>query len=300
MFHNVSFFNTTTEAVDAGYRECNICLPLHPLNQNMQSLVDIVTKNSEVTITDVDLIRMKYNPRSVRKWFIDTYAMSFHKFQSSTRMHYAQSKIIQGENIVQSAYTVGYNSVSGFGYMFKKLTKKSPKDAKSSDLLVYSIILTPLGDMLAVATNKGICTLAFIDNTPVEAHLKELSVFIGCTPLTGENIYIQQLQEELAAYFAKKRIVFQTPLDLYGTAFQKKVWQTLATIPYGTTISYKEESERMDMPSAFRAVANANGKNRIAIVLPCHRVIGSNGKLHGYSSGVWRKQWLLNHELQVK
>lgn len=109
------------------------------------------------------------------------------------------------------------------------------------------------------------------------------------------NEAIKQLDE----YFAGKRKVFDLPLKQPGTDFQQRVWQQLLQIPYGVTISYAQMSNQMNNPLAIRAIASANGKNNLWIVVPCHRVIGTNGSLTGYAGGLWRKQWLLDHEANV-
>lgn len=105
-----------------------------------------------------------------------------------------------------------------------------------------------------------------------------------------------EAKQQLTAYFAGTLTDFDLPLELFGTTFQQKVWETLKTIPYGTTISYGELAQQLGQPTASRAVGLANGRNPVSIVVPCHRVIGANGKLTGYGGGIERKQWLLNHE----
>ena len=104
------------------------------------------------------------------------------------------------------------------------------------------------------------------------------------------------VRDQLAEYFAGQRQQFDVPLKLAGTPFQQRVWQELARIPFATTINYAELARRVGQPSASRAVGNANGRNPISIIVPCHRVIGASGKLTGYAGGVERKKWLLDHE----
>jgi methylated-DNA-[protein]-cysteine S-methyltransferase len=108
-----------------------------------------------------------------------------------------------------------------------------------------------------------------------------------------------QCIEQLIQYFHGERRIFELPINQTGTAFQKEVWNELAVIPYGRTISYMELAIRTGDPKATRAVANANGKNNVAIIIPCHRVIGSTGELTGYAGGLWRKKWLLELEMKV-
>lgn len=144
------------------------------------------------------------------------------------------------------------------------------------------LITTPIGNMIATADADGITSLDFADET-FQAAL--------C-----ENPLLLRLEEELRDYFAGNRRTFTLPLNPHGTPFQKAVWETLQTIPYGETLSYAQEAERFGNPKAVRAVASANGRNPIAILIPCHRVIASGGGIGGYSGGIWRKEFLLGLE----
>ena len=157
-------------------------------------------------------------------------------------------------------------------------------------------INTPIGEMVACATENGICLLEFsnrkslpIENNQIEKNFKaKISI--------GENQHLTQLENELKQYFAGVLKDFKVALDPVGTDFQKLVWQELLKIPYGESRSYKKQSISMNRPKSMRAVANANGKNKISIVIPCHRVIGEDGTLHGYGGGVDRKKFLLDLE----
>ncbi|KFN38748.1 MAG: cysteine methyltransferase [Sulfuricurvum sp. MLSB] len=144
------------------------------------------------------------------------------------------------------------------------------------------ILHTPIGTMIATADAHGITSLDFTDETLRNAD--------------SEHPLLLRLEEELREYFEGKRKTFTLPLNPRGTPFQKAVWETLRTIPYGETISYAQEAERFGNPKAVRAVANANGRNPIAILIPCHRVIASGGGIGGYSGGIWRKEFLLGLE----
>ena len=157
-------------------------------------------------------------------------------------------------------------------------------------------IETPIGTMVACATDKGICVLEFSDSKILEAELKDIAQREKTTVVQGESPFFAILEQELSEYFAGKRQVFSIPLHPMGTDFQQRVWQILQTIPYGQTWSYKEQAIALGSPQSVRAVANANGMNRISILIPCHRVIGSNGTLTGYGGGLWRKKFLLELE----
>jgi AraC family transcriptional regulator of adaptative response/methylated-DNA-[protein]-cysteine methyltransferase len=150
--------------------------------------------------------------------------------------------------------------------------------------------------MLAGATDDGICLLEFVDRRMLETQLDRVSKLLNAKFVPGFHPHFDRLNGQMEEYFYGRRREFDIPLVLPGTVFQKKVWETLQAIPFGSTWSYKELAEAMGSSKAVRAVAKANGDNRIAIIIPCHRVVGSNGELVGYGGGLWRKQYLLNHE----
>ena len=155
---------------------------------------------------------------------------------------------------------------------------------------------TPLGQMFAGATEEGICLLGFADEEKLESEVKGLPNKFNVEIIQGESKYFAPLLKQLNEYFEGKRKEFDLPLILLGTDFQKDVWNELLRIPFGTTRSYKQQSIALNKLDAIRAVAGANGTNRIAIIIPCHRVIGENGSLTGYGGGLWRKKWLLDLE----
>jgi AraC family transcriptional regulator of adaptative response/methylated-DNA-[protein]-cysteine methyltransferase len=155
---------------------------------------------------------------------------------------------------------------------------------------------TPLGKMTACAGKEGVCLLEFSDRRMLANELKWLHKHFKTEFTEESNPTLIQLQNELEEYFSGKRKDFSVPLFAPGSEFQQKVWKELQTIPYGKTRSYHQQSVALGNPFAIRAVAGANGMNRISILIPCHRVIGSDGKLTGYGGGLWRKKWLLDLE----
>ena len=153
-------------------------------------------------------------------------------------------------------------------------------------------ITTPIGEMLAIRTEKGLCLLEFLDGKTTEKQLKELGDIDEIIE-AEDDILLNNLEQELKLYFEGNLKEFKTPIDFIGTDFQKKVWEELVKIPFGETRSYKAQSIAVGDILAIRAVANANGKNKISILVPCHRVIGSDGSLTGFAGGKHRKQFLL-------
>jgi AraC family transcriptional regulator of adaptative response/methylated-DNA-[protein]-cysteine methyltransferase len=163
--------------------------------------------------------------------------------------------------------------------------------------IIYTTTLaTPLGDMLAGATEQGICLLEFTERATLNREFTDLQRLLKAEFIEGENKHFQLLRNELEQYFNGVLKKFTIPIVIVGTDFQKEVWNELLDIPYGVTRSYKEQSIAINKLDAVRAVAAANGANRIAIIIPCHRVIGEDGSLTGYGGGLWRKKWLLDLE----
>lgn len=167
---------------------------------------------------------------------------------------------------------------------------------KIKQIIHTTTIDTPLGIMLAGATEDGVCMLEYTDEERINREYKELTKLLDAEVIEGENRHFSKLRQQLNEYFDGKRKVFDIPLVIPGTQFQQEVWQELQKIPYGSTRSYKEQSMAINKLDAIRAVAGANGANRIAIIIPCHRVIGEDGSLTGYGGGLWRKKWLLDLE----
>lgn len=163
-------------------------------------------------------------------------------------------------------------------------------------MILTSIFETVLGTMIAGAVDDGICLLEFSDRRMLNTEYKDLKRYLRTEIEEGSNEHIDILRVQLDEYFNGQRKEFELQLVTPGTEFQKQVWKELLNISYGTTRSYQQQADALKKPESIRAVANANGMNRIAIVIPCHRVIGSDGSLTGYGGGLKRKKWLIDHE----
>jgi AraC family transcriptional regulator of adaptative response/methylated-DNA-[protein]-cysteine methyltransferase len=162
--------------------------------------------------------------------------------------------------------------------------------------LVIRFDESPLGALLTGCTDGGVCLLHFLDSLRQEALPERLAARFQLPVVPGEHPWLTRLGEELAEYFQGRRRDFTVPLASQGTSFQEQVWAALRQIPFGETISYEALARRVERPTAQRAVARANAQNQIAILIPCHRVIGKDGTLTGYGGGVWRKRLLLELE----
>jgi AraC family transcriptional regulator of adaptative response/methylated-DNA-[protein]-cysteine methyltransferase len=163
-------------------------------------------------------------------------------------------------------------------------------------MIKTTVIETPIGEMAVAATKDGICLLEFIENRILSSEFENLARKFNMDVKSGVNRHLRALKKQLKEYFKGKRKEFSVSLVIPGTEFQQAVWDVLRKIPYGTTISYLEQAKLIKNPGAVRAVASANGSNPVAIIIPCHRVIGSGGALIGYGGGLERKRWLIVHE----
>jgi O-6-methylguanine DNA methyltransferase len=175
----------------------------------------------------------------------------------------------------------------------------------NTNVIFTAPIETPLGVMVAISDAEKLYLLDFIDPRTIESHRKKLDNVLNVlqqksshSNLVANNpaLPIRSIQKEIAAYFNGTLTTFTTPIHLIGTSFQKTVWQELCNTPYGHTRSYKEQAEAIGNEKAYRAVGSANGANPLAIIVPCHRIVTTDHELGGYSSGLARKQWLLEHE----
>lgn len=200
------------------------------------------------------------------------------------------------ESQIEAQLSSGYEARSGFRDAFSRIIGTAPSKAESLNVLKASWIDTPLGPMLAVADDEALYLLEFIDRRGLEKEIERLRRKTKLPIISGKTKPVNQIEAELAGYFSGTLPIFQTPLILIGSQFQKRVWEELQKIPTGETRSYAEIAAAIGKPTAFRAVALANGANQFAIVIPCHRVINSDGALGGYGGGTKKKEWLLKHE----
>jgi AraC family transcriptional regulator of adaptative response/methylated-DNA-[protein]-cysteine methyltransferase len=162
--------------------------------------------------------------------------------------------------------------------------------------IIYKYFKTPLDNMMGAATDEGVCLFDFEYRRSMSTIQKRIQDGLQMDFEEGEHHHLDTLEKQMNEYFTGERKEFDVPLHLIGTDFQKKVWNGLLQIPYGETRSYKNQSIFLGDVKAIRAVATANGQNGIAIIVPCHRVIGDNGSLVGYGGGLPKKKWLLEHE----
>lgn len=296
---NVEFYATSREAILKGYRPCKICNPMENAGQTPDYIKDILKElydDPSLKFKDFDLTQRGIEPSKIRRWFLKNHGITFHSYQRMNRINSAFKKIQNGEPVTSVAFDIGFESLSGFTDSFKSIFGVSPSNSKDKKIIYVTRLETPLGTMFAGALESGVCLLEFSDRKMLETQLKTISKQLNANIIQGLNKYLELLKQQIEEYFKGIRKEFSIPLCVPGTEFQQSVWKILQTIPYGSTYSYKHQAEVLKHPDAVRAVANANGKNRVSIIIPCHRVIGEDGNLTGYGGGLWRKKWLLDFE----
>jgi len=295
---NVEYFSTPQEALFAGYRPCKRCRPLHDDDQPEWAarLIADVEREPHTRITEADLRKRGVDPATVRRYFSRRYGMTFQAFTRSRRLNGAFQQIRGGATLDDAAFASGYESTSGFRDAFERFFGASPGRRAAGPGVVLSWVKSPLGPLVAGATEQGVCLLEFTDRRMLETQFSVLRRRFDGPVAPGVNDHLAKLEAELVEYFAGSLKTFTVPLVYPGTPFQEIVWKELLKIPYGQTRSYEDLAAAVGVPKAVRAVGTANGKNRLAIIIPCHRVVRKSGELGGYGGGLRRKQFLLELE----
>ncbi len=292
-------FESTRDALAAGFRPCKTCSPLLTGIADPAWLVPLM---SEVEADpgrrwhDHDLEMMNLDPDMVRRWFVANHGFTFHAYTRLRRLGAALKQIQHGEPVDQAVLASGYDSESGFREAFAQVFGNPPSAVDRESSIWINRIATPLGSMIMGVHDSGLCLLEFAERRMLDTQLKRLSQRMGRVFLPGEHPLMEQVKQQLDAYFNGSLRSFTLPLQAPGTVFQEAVWQELRAIPYGETRSYSQVAAQIGHADAVRAVGRANGDNRIAIIIPCHRVVGSGGEPTGYGGGIWRKEYLLAME----
>ena len=292
---NVEYFPTARDALFAGYRPCKRCRPLAPDDRPewVSELLGEVERDPNARITDAELKKRGIDPATARRYFIAQFGMTFQAFARARRLAGALTRIREGDKLDSVVFDSGYDSHSGFRDAFARLFGKTPGRGRDGDCVFVSWIRSPLGPLVAGATSEGICLLEFTDRRMLEAQFTTVRRLFKGPIVPGSNAHLEQLERELGDYFSGSLKRFTVPLVYPGSPFQQRVWRELLAIPHGETRSYEQIAADIGKPKAVRAVGHANGLNRIAIVIPCHRVINKDGKLGGYGGGLRRKEFLL-------
>jgi len=299
LFKSCEFFKTAQSALLASFRPCMRCKPLllsGQVQNIIQKLIDAVEENPEKRWQDRDFRELGIHASAARRQFKKRFGMTFVAYARARRMGIAMKQIKLGESVINTQIDTGYESASGFRDAFSRIMGVAPTASKNQTILKSILIDTILGSMIAISDEEKLYLLEFVDRRGLEREIERLRIKIKAAIVPGITAPLTQIKQELELYFAGALKEFKTPITLFGTPFQAKVWQELLKIPYGETISYSILAHRTGNPTSFRAAANANGMNQLALIIPCHRVINLNGELGGYAGGVARKKWLLDME----
>ncbi|MBS9477280.1 bifunctional transcriptional activator/DNA repair enzyme AdaA [Ancylobacter radicis] len=300
---NCTFRPTIGACIEAGFRPCKRCHPLQPAadaDPMIAALLAALDARPAYRFGEADIARMGYDLSTVRRAFKRQFGMTFLDMARHRRLREGFETLALGGSVIAAQQEAGFQSPSAFRAAFARLIGCAPGEIAGQGRLLADWIGTPLGDMIAVSSTSHLHLLEFVERRGLPAEMTRLrqrakgDLGIGSTPPT------EQIRAELSDYFAGRSADFATPLALDGSAFTRAVWAELRRIPPGETASYGEIARRIGEPSAVRAVARANGANQLALIIPCHRVIGADGALTGYGGGLWRKQRLLEIEAQFR
>jgi AraC family transcriptional regulator, regulatory protein of adaptative response / methylated-DNA-[protein]-cysteine methyltransferase len=296
---HLEFFHHLRDAVGAGYRPCKRC---HPELANgappawAANLMERAAATPDAPVRAGVLRELGVTPERARRWFQRHFGMTFAAWCRGLRLSHAFTQLRNGGPLDDVILGHGFESHSGFRDAFARAFGQPPGHARNGDCLHAALIETPLGPMLAAASGTALVQLEFADRRGLERSYAEMRRRFKLPVVPGENEILKKLRAELDAWFEGKLRKFSVPVALRGTPFQERVWRELQKIPHGQTASYEEIARRVGKPSAVRAIAAANGANRLYLLVPCQRVIGKDGKLTGYGGGLWRKRALLELE----
>ncbi|MEM7652447.1 MAG: trifunctional transcriptional activator/DNA repair protein Ada/methylated-DNA--[protein]-cysteine S-methyltransferase [Pseudomonadota bacterium] len=300
---NCQFFANVGECIAAGYRPCKRCHPLQPMasaDPAIEALLSALDKHPEHRWSEGDVQRMGFDPSTIRRSFKRHFGMTFLEMARQRRLREGFHTMSSGGKVIEAQLDAKFESASAFRLAFAKLLGRAPGNLSTDPLLFADWIDTPLGDMISVSSHTALHLLEFVERKALKAELAKLDTGAKGRIGIGKTAPGEQIQHELTAFFDGRSARFQTPLALQGSPFTRRVWEELLEIPPGATRSYSDIALRIGKPMATRAVARANGANQIALVVPCHRVIGADGSLTGYGGGLWRKQKLLEIERHYK
>ncbi|WP_305984646.1 bifunctional transcriptional activator/DNA repair enzyme AdaA [Roseibium sp. MMSF_3544] len=296
---NCTFYETVAECIDAGFRPCKRCKPTTPeasADPVVKTLIEALEKRPGYRWMEPDIVRMGLDPSTVRRAFKRHFGMTFLEMARQRRLQEGFSTLAGGGKVIDAQITAGFDSPSAFREAFAKILGQAPGHFSQDPLLFADWVSSPLGPLIAITDSTQLHLLEFLDRKALRSEFGKLQGFAKGRIGFGRTEVTDQIQEELNRFFEGRSGSFETKLALHGSAFTKDVWRQLLKIPAGGTRSYSELAKELGRPEAVRAVARANGANQIAIVVPCHRVLGADGSLTGYGGGLWRKQRLIELE----
>ncbi|KZL18620.1 Bifunctional transcriptional activator/DNA repair enzyme Ada [Pseudovibrio axinellae] len=299
---NCCFFETIGDCFDAGFRPCKRCHPVGTSADNDETVKTLLTcleERPNYKWTESEIVRLGFEPSTVRRSFKRQFGITFLEMARQSRLRDGFEILSEGGRVIDAQLASGFSSPGAFREAFAKLLGCAPGELKQDGYLKADWFDTPLGAMIAVSDKSSLHLLEFADRKALPTELSRLRKQVKGDLGLGRTQPTDQMETELHEFFDGKRLDFEVPLALHGTEFTKDVWRELRRIPVGETRSYSELAKLLGNPNSTRAVARANGANQIAVVIPCHRVVGLDGSLTGYGGGLWRKQKLIDLELKI-
>lgn len=297
---NVKFFETSETAEAKGFRACQRCEPKretpNPKAEIALRACEIIENSEQITLEDLSA-KLNLSPAYLQKTFKEIIGVSPKKYAESKRLEKFKSELKRGSEVTGAMYESGfgsssrlYENVSEKLGMTPAVYKKGGKDLK----IEYSITNCELGKLLVARTGKGVCAVTLGDDA--KKLFENLQKEFPKAEITENDEHLKNYVEAILANLDGTNKTLDLPLDIQATTFQMRVWELLRKIPYGETVSYSDIADRLGNKNAVRAVATACASNRVALVIPCHRVIGKSGELSGYRWGVERKKAILEKE----
>ena len=296
---NCQFFATIADCLNAGFRACKRCCPMAPAAQSDPAISSLLAKlEADPTRRwrETDIVAMGHDPSTIRRAFKRHFGITFLDMARQARLQAGLTTLAQGGKVIDAQLEAGFDSPAAFRVAFAKLLGLPPGAFKANAMLRADWFDTPLGTIIAISDPGHLHLLEFADRKALPTELKRIHKACKGSLGFGRFAPTDQAEAQLEAFFQGRSAQFDLPLALHGTEFTKAVWRILQTLPAGTTQSYSDIARRLGRPDAVRAVARANGANQIAIIIPCHRVLGADGTLTGYGGGLWRKQKLIELE----
>lgn len=298
---NCTFYASVGDCIEAGFRPCKRCHPMQPMasaDPAIASLLGALDERPEHRWSEADITRLGFDLSTIRRSFKRQFGMTFLEMARQRRLRDGFTTMAQGGSVIEAQLDAGYESPSAFRAAFARLLGRAPGRLDPDPLLFADWIATPLGDMISISSRTALVLLEFSDRKALPREIARLDASVKGRLGIGASDPGAQIRDELHAFFDGRSADFQTPLAYTGSPFAQSVWDALRLIPPGSTQSYSDIARAIGRPSATRAVARANGANQLALIVPCHRVIGADGSLTGYGGGLWRKQRLLEIERQ--
>lgn len=296
---NCTFYDSIGACIEAGFRACKRCHPLRPATESepvIKILLEAFEARPDHRWLESDIADMGLDLSMVRRTFKRHFGMTFLELARLERLRRGFEIDNDGDKTIDAQLEAGFSSPSAFRSSTNRLLGAALGTLSETPLLCIDWVDTPLGPLIAVADTSALHLLEFMDRKALPAEMKKLAAGAKGAIGFGRTGIHDQLTKQLDGYFNGTSADFTVQLQYHGGGFAGRVWDALRRIPAGQTLSYSALAKSIDQPTATRAAAKANGANQIAILIPCHRILGADGSLTGYGGGLWRKKRLIEIE----